>query len=146
MLDVRFPTAVQVMLSLALAEEEGAGLLNSAQLAEGAGTNATVIRRLLPLLSRAQLIEVVKGRDGGVRLARSVEEITLRDVYDATFGEEPLWHARANIPHRCIVSNNLCAFFDGVTREASDAIRESLATRTLAGSLAELRAAEAAKG
>ncbi|MGP4669551.1 Rrf2 family transcriptional regulator [Agrobacterium pusense] len=144
MRDVRFPTAVQVMLALTLAREEGVSQLNSAELAEGAATNAAVIRRMLPSLSAAGLIEVAKGREGGVQLARPPETISLADIYDAIFGDEPLWHARENIPHRCLVSNNVEAFFAGVTQDAEKAMRTQLSTRSLATCLIELRAAEAA--
>jgi hypothetical protein len=41
MIDVRFPTALQIMLSLALAQAESVELLSSAQLAEGVDSSPT---------------------------------------------------------------------------------------------------------
>lgn len=79
-----------------------------------------------------------------MRLGRPPETISLADIYDAILGEEPLWQARENIPHRCLVSNNLDVFFAGVTQDAEKAIRTQLSNRSLATCLRELRAAEAA--
>jgi Rrf2 family transcriptional repressor of oqxAB len=143
MIDVRFPTTLQLMLSLALAAQEGEVQLSSAQLAAGAGTSPTLVRRLLPQLARAGLVTGARGRDGGVRLARPAGEITLRAVYEATFSGEPMWKAREDVPHRCLVSNNICAFFSSLTREAEEAMLESLERRTLADSLNELRSLDA---
>ncbi|MBR0696116.1 Rrf2 family transcriptional regulator [Bradyrhizobium lablabi] len=131
-----------MMLSLALAQSEGDILLSSTQLAEGAGTNPTLVRRLLPLLSKAGLISVTKGREGGVRLARPAREVTLDTIYRAIVGDEPLWTARENVPHRCLVSNNISSFFGRLTREAEEALLLSLSRRDLAESLEELRRIE----
>jgi len=143
MLDLRFPTTLQMMLSLALAQREGNLLLNSAQLAEGAGTNASLVRRLLPLLSNAGLVAGTKGREGGVRLARPACDISLDAVYLAVLGDDPLWTARQNVPHRCLVSNNIADFFERLAHEAQAALIKSLAGRNLAESLNELQAIEA---
>lgn len=65
MIDVRFPTALQMMLSLALAQAEGVERLSSAQLAEGVDSNPTFVRRLLVPLIQAGLVHSTMGRDGG---------------------------------------------------------------------------------
>jgi len=143
MIDLRFPTTLQMMLSLALAQREGDLVLSSAQLAEGAGTNASLVRRLLPQLAKAGLVTGTKGREGGVRLARPACEISLDAVYLAVMGEDPLWAARHNVPHRCLVSNNMADFFERLTRDAQAALVASLARRNLADSLEELRVIEA---
>ena len=44
MTDIRFPTALQMMLSLALAEESGVQRLSSAQLGSSAGANPSLVR------------------------------------------------------------------------------------------------------
>lgn len=54
-----------------------------AEIACRMGTEPTLLRRVLAKLARAGLIETREGRDGGYRLMRSPETITLADVYSA---------------------------------------------------------------
>ncbi len=53
----------------------------SADIAEHAGTNPVVVRRVLGRLREAGLLTSEKGHAGGWRLARVPDEITLADVY-----------------------------------------------------------------
>lgn len=135
--DIRFPTVVQMMLSLALAHSGGIEALSSADLAEGANTNATVIRKLLPPLLEAGLVRVTRGREGGISLARDAAAITLADLHSAVFADEPLWHGRGEVPHRCLVTRNIGGFFAQVTAQATAALRESLGRQSLSDCLAE---------
>ena len=98
MIDVRFPTALQLMLNLALAHAEGVAQLSSTQLAGSLGTNPSLVRKLLRPLAIAGLVRSSFGRDGGIRLGRPAEAITLRDIYSAVLGEKSLWARRA-VPH-----------------------------------------------
>lgn len=53
----------------------------SADIADHAGTNPVVVRRVLGKLRDAGLLTSEKGHAGGWRLARAPQEITLADVY-----------------------------------------------------------------
>lgn len=53
----------------------------SADIADHAGTNPVVVRRVLGRLREAGLLTSEKGHAGGWRLARVPEAITLADVY-----------------------------------------------------------------
>ena len=53
----------------------------SADIAEHAGTNPVVVRRVLGKLREAGLLMSEKGHAGGWRLAREPGQITLADVY-----------------------------------------------------------------
>jgi len=53
----------------------------SADIAEHAGTNPVVVRRVLGRLREAGLLTSRKGHAGGWRLARSPQKITFADVY-----------------------------------------------------------------
>lgn len=138
MVDVRFASALQLMLMLALAEREGSGLLSSAQLADGLATNPSLIRKLLAQLAGAQLIETTMGARGGSRLARPAAAISLRDVYLAALGERGLFAARSGQPHSCVVTANIEAMFSELSRELEAATLTVLAGRTLAGELERL--------
>lgn len=138
MIDVRFPTALQMMLSLALAQAEGVERLSSTQLAEGVDSHPTFVRRLLVPLIQAGLIISAMGRDGGVSLSTDAAAITLGDIYKAVMGDKKLWTARSDIPHRCVVSSNVERFFRNLSDEVDESVLHLLGTRTLADALIEL--------
>jgi Rrf2 family transcriptional regulator, repressor of oqxAB len=138
MIDIRFPTALHLMLSLALAHAEGVAQLSSAQLANGLGANPSLVRKLLVPLANAGLVHATYGRDGGIRLGRSAKSITLREIYSAVIGEKSLWAPRA-VPHQCLVSSNVERYFVGLAAKADNAVLKTLEHKTLAGSLADLR-------
>jgi Rrf2 family transcriptional repressor of oqxAB len=139
MIDVRFPTALQMMLSLALAQAEGVERLSSAELAEGVDSNPTFVRRLLVPLMQAGLVRSTMGRDGGVSLSAAAAAITLGEIYKATMGGKGLWTGRSDIPHRCLVSCNVERFFGNLTDEVDESVLRLLSKRTLADALLELR-------
>ncbi|MBK5407818.1 Rrf2 family transcriptional regulator [Pseudomonas sp. TH34] len=139
MIDVRFPTALQMMLSLALAQAEGVERLSSAQLAVGVESNPTFVRRLLVPLIQAGLVHSTMGRDGGVSLGVDATAITLRDIYKVSMGGKKLWVGRSDIPHRCLVSCNVERFFGNLADEVDESVSRLLGGRTLADALQELR-------
>ena len=143
MIDVRFPTALQMMLSLALAQAEGVERLSSAELAEGVDSNPTFVRRLLVPLMQAGLVRSTMGRDGGVSLSADANAISLSEIYKATMGDKKLWTGRSDIPHRCLVSCNVEQFFGNLANEVDESVARLLAGRTLADALLELRALDA---
>ena len=145
MIDVRFPTALQMMLSLALAQAEGTERLSSAELAEGVDSNPTFVRRLLVPLIQAGLVRSTMGRDGGVSLGVDATAITLGEIYKATLGDKRLWTGRSDIPHRCVVTRNVERFFGNLTDEVDESVLHSLSRRTLADALLELHTLDAAR-
>lgn len=60
---------------------EPAQVRTSSDIAEHAGTNPVVVRRVLGRLRDAGLLSSEKGHAGGWRLARAPQDITLADVY-----------------------------------------------------------------
>jgi Rrf2 family transcriptional repressor of oqxAB len=143
MIDVRFPTALQMMLSLALAQAEGVERLTSAELAEGVDSNPTFVRRLLVPLIQAGLVRSTMGRDGGVSLSVDAAAITFSEIYKATMGDKRLWTGRSDIPHRCVVTRNVEGFFGNLADEVDESVVRLLGERTLADALLELRTLDA---
>ncbi|WP_433871585.1 RrF2 family transcriptional regulator [Saccharopolyspora sp. CA-218241] len=135
MLDIRFSSALQVMLLLATEEQR---VHSSAQLAEGLNTNPSLVRKLLAPLVRDGLVETTKGRGGGTRLARPAEEITLAEVYRCAVGDKPLWACRPEGEHVCLVTAHTTEFFADLTAEAERAVLDALGSRTLADGVREL--------
>lgn len=136
--DLRFPTALQIMLSLALAERESIPSLSSAQLAAGIGVNPSFVRKLVVPLVHDGLVLSLEGKNGGTRLGRPSAEITLRDIYCSVMGTKKLWIARPGVPHRCLVSSNVGRFFETLANDAEEAVLGLLGSHTLQQSLEEL--------
>lgn len=138
--DTRFPTALQMLLTLANAERNGFALMTSTQLAYGVGSTASLVRRLLVPLGRDGIVRSSLGTSGGVGLARAAERIVLSEIYRSVVGEKHLMVARPNVPHLCDVSSHVEAFFESLAADAEDAVVAMLGKRTLARSLDELLA------
>src|SRR4029077_12824678 len=102
----------------------------SRTLAEGLGTNASFVRKLLIPLTREGMIVVAIGKGGGLHLGRAAEQITLRDLYLAVMGDKRILVAREDIPSRCSISANINEFFTPVSglRQATSATDRRLGT------------------
>jgi Rrf2 family transcriptional repressor of oqxAB len=137
MIDLRFSTALQMVLSVALADKDGFRC-TSRTLAEGLGTNASFIRKLLIPLTREGMIVAAIGKGGGLHLGRSAGQITLRDLYLAVTEDKRILVAREDIPSRCRISANINEFFAEVATDAETAMLDALARRNVADSLADL--------
>jgi len=137
MIDLRFSTALQMVLSVALADKDGFRC-TSRTLAEGLGTNASFIRKLLIPLTREGMIVAAIGKGGGLHLGRSAGQITLRDLYLAVTEDKRILVAREDIPSRCRISANINEFFAEVATDAETAMLDALARRNVADSLTNL--------
>jgi Rrf2 family transcriptional repressor of oqxAB len=74
-----FYVAVQALVVLAETKDH----CPSTTMAQDLKAHAVFVRRVLAQLVRANLVQAREGRDGGYRLARSADHITLADVYQA---------------------------------------------------------------
>jgi len=137
MIDLRFSTALQMVLSVALADRDGFRC-TSRTLAEGLGTNASFIRKLLIPLTREGMIVASIGKGGGLHLGRAAEQITLRDLYLAMMEDKKILVAREDVAARCRISANINEFFAEVATDAETAMLDTLGRRNIADSLAEL--------
>ena len=118
MIDLRFPTALQIMLFLAVADSSPVRGMTSAQLAKGMGVQSSFIRRFLAPLSASGLILATQGKAGGVRLARPSEQIGLQEIYRAIIGDKKIWQARSGGPQSCLVSSHTKPFFEHLANDA----------------------------
>src|ERR1700720_3562207 len=145
MIDVRFPTALQIMLSLALADRNSVSPLSSPELEKIPAANPGFVRKLLVPLVQSKLLRSQMGKTGGVRLARPAAEITLRDIYGAVVADTKIWAPRTGIPRRCLVSSNVQGYFEELINDAREAILSLLGQRTLLEALTELEIRESTK-
>ncbi|WP_195819402.1 Rrf2 family transcriptional regulator [Roseobacter sp. MH60115] len=104
----------------------------SADIADHAGTNPVVVRRVLGRLREAGLLSSEKGHAGGWRLAKPAESITLADVYLAL--DERLVSGSENATEtlRCSVESSLqkrvAAVLDEVEESFVKRLRETSIT------------------
>jgi Rrf2 family transcriptional regulator, repressor of oqxAB len=83
-----FPVAVQALVRLAQSDSA----CSSSAMAPDLNSHAVFLRRVMAQLGRANLIEAREGRDGGYRLGRPPEQISLADIYHAVNAAEPTDH------------------------------------------------------
>jgi Rrf2 family protein len=75
--------AVRAGLELALA---GGGPLKREQIAQAQDIPTAFLQNILAELRHAEIVEAIRGRDGGFRLARPAAEITVADIIRAVSG------------------------------------------------------------
>ncbi|AUT66729.1 Rrf2 family transcriptional regulator [Paraburkholderia terrae] len=80
MFDLRFPTSLQIVLSVALAERDGLRCTTQV-LAAGLNINPSVIRSLLKPLREKLVIVETTGKVGGLSLGLPHDKSSLWDIY-----------------------------------------------------------------
>ena len=106
----------------------------SADIADHAGTNPVVVRRVLGKLREAGLLTSEKGHAGGWKLAVSGNDISLADVYLALDERLVSGASHDDEPSDCSVETGLQARVS----EVLDEIEESLVERLRETSIADV--------
>ena len=102
--DRSLTTAIHILAALA---HQYPKLMSSEDLAVGIKTNPGLIRRVILKLSEQGLVESVKGKGGGNRLAKTADKIELDEVYLA-MKDTPLFGSFDKEPFKaCPVSCNI---------------------------------------
>lgn len=139
MIDLRFPTTLFAMQLIADAAESGRETVSSTELAAKLDNNPTFVRALAAPLVREGLLTSVRGRSGGLGLARPASEITLGEIYRSAVAEKRIWDQRDEMPHVCEITTKACRYFEKLTDEIEDAVVTMLGDKTLSDSLTDLR-------
>ena len=103
----------------------------SSNIAEHAGTNPVVVRRVLGKLREAGLVMSEKGPSGGWRLARDPCQITLADIYLA-LGESLVAAEVPDDAPSCSIENALHRRIANIMNTLEQNLIECLATTTIA--------------
>ena len=85
MISTRGRYALRVMIDLA--EHKDAGYIPMKEIAQRQGLSLKYIERIVPALSKNNLVEGVHGKGGGYRLSRSPEEYSLGEILRLTEGD-----------------------------------------------------------
>ena len=133
----RFTIAVHILICIETFKNDYK--ITSDFLASSVNANAVVIRRLLQQLKKAGIINVKRG-SGGAEMARSPEEITLLDIYNAVecVEEGKLFHFHENPNPACPVGKNIHNILDDKLLRVQQAMERELASITLEDVMGDL--------
>jgi Rrf2 family protein len=123
-----FAMAVHVLALLARSPDG----YPSAYLASSVNTHAVSLRKVVARLVRAGLVDAKEGRDGGYRLARPANRITLADVYRVMRADGPLPPSPAEPNPLCEVGSGMQAALGEVALETEDRLLRDLERHTIA--------------
>ena len=96
-------------------------------LAGSVGANPVIVRNVMGSLKEAGIISISQGRSG-IALARSLDEITLYDVYEAVdcVADEGLFHFHENPNIECPVGRNIHAALDDKLGKVQKSMEDEL--------------------
>ena len=135
-MDTKFSVAVHVLILIS----ESPPPINSDQMAESVGTNASYVRKILALLKKAGIVDGHRGISGCTMLIPS-EQLTLLQIYQAVM-EQPKPHLldiHQNPSDVCIVGHHIRPVLSGMFAGVEDAFARSLASKTLADCISGIR-------
>lgn len=120
----RFAVATHIMAGLAVKDPQD--WINSTYLAHSVNTNPVVIRRILLDLQKAGLVETQAGKNGGARLAKDPEKISLHDIYSAV-EDGTIFAFNANDPNKkCSLSCKMKSLLEPIFQSADKAVEKEL--------------------
>ncbi len=134
----KFTAAVHILACIDIFD--GQMRVTSDFLSGSTGVNAVIVRNVLGQLRNAGIVETRQG-SGGAHLAKSLDEITLYDIYKAVdcIDEEGLFHFHENPNVECPVGRNIHKAMDGRLAAAQEALENKLKSTTLAEVVADTR-------
>jgi Rrf2 family iron-sulfur cluster assembly transcriptional regulator len=123
----------RVRAMLALARHRGEGLIRAQDVADAMDIPASYLPQLLARLVASGLAQSVAGRDGGYRLARPADQITLLEIIEEV--------EATSTASECVLRGGPCHWEDRCAfheywADAKTALTSSLRSRTLADLLA----------
>jgi Rrf2 family protein len=127
--NTQFAVATHIATLLADMPEEP---VNSEFMAGSIGTNAAHVRRLLGHLRRAGIVTSRSGPNGGWRLARAADDVTLADLWRAIYEEAPLLAMHNDTSPACPVGNRIKGTLGRVRSRLIDTVELELAGITVA--------------
>lgn len=114
--------------------EHKAVTLSSDELAENICTNPARVRKVLAKLKKAGFLVTKEGADGGYQLAKSGEEITLREVGEAMELCFVSTGWKSGDPEKpCLVASGMAGIMDGIYTDLNERCKERLSEITIGG-------------
>lgn len=127
----RFTIAVHILTCINTFE--GDYKITSDFLASSVNVNPVIIRKTLSQLKANKIVNVQRG-SGGTSIAKSLEEISLLDIYNAVECVEngELFHFHENPNNECPVGRNIHNVLDSRLEQVQKALEKELEKITLA--------------
>ncbi|CAM3675641.1 Rrf2 family transcriptional regulator [Paenibacillus lactis] len=123
-----FSLAVQALVAL----ERHSGKCSSGDLASYLHLESTLIRRILKTLAQENLIESREGRDGGYRLKKDAQQITLAEVYTALQVHSSLSDSMLDATAGHCFADQIKESFSDILSEIEENTLSVLRSRTIA--------------
>ncbi len=128
MIRVRSRTNYAVRILLAVARHNSGEFIPGARLQAETNVPRAFFRRIVAQLANLELLETVSGPRGGIRLARPMEQITLREVVEGLEGHIVI--------SECLTGHDGCPFGEDCPsrvwwQRAQDAMLAQLEAATL---------------
>ena len=135
-MDTKFSVAVHVLILIS----ESPAPMNSNQMAESVGTNASYIRKILALLKKAKIVDSHRGISG-YSLPVAPHQLTLLRIYQAVTDEREihLLDIHQNPNDQCIVGHHIKPVLTDMFADIEADFARSLAGKTLADCIADIR-------
>ncbi|PYI51001.1 Rrf2 family transcriptional regulator [Paenibacillus flagellatus] len=95
-------------------------------------SEATQLRRVLAKLVRENILETKEGRDGGYRLKKPANTVTLAEVYTALRMEEPICGGLMDTAGDHPLGDKMNAVFADLTTEIDRSVLDVLSRYTIA--------------
>jgi Rrf2 family transcriptional regulator, nitric oxide-sensitive transcriptional repressor len=118
---------LRVLMYLAL---DRTRLATIPEIATAYGISENHLTKVVHQLARAGIVESVRGKGGGIRLARAPEKIRLGEIVRASEGNAPIVECLSGDPQACRITSS-CRL-KGILVSAFEALYDSLDEHTLA--------------
>ena len=135
-MDTKFSVAIHVLILVS----ESPVPINSDQMAESVGTNASYIRKILALLKKAEIVDGHRGISG-YSLTVAPHQLTLLRIYQAVTDEREihLLDIHQNPNDQCIVGHHIKPVLNDMFADIEADFARSLAGKTLADCILDIR-------
>ncbi|WP_294245812.1 Rrf2 family transcriptional regulator [uncultured Chryseobacterium sp.] len=126
--NTRFATAVHIMTLLAGSPQDW---LTSEWMAGSININPVMVRKELSVLREAGLVISRQGKEGGSRLSRTAEAITISEIYAAVKNAEVLGKKNSNPNPACPVGKDINEHLNTLFSETDQLVIQFLGDKSL---------------
>ena len=126
--NTRFATAIHIMTILGSKPEEWQ---TSDWLAGSINVNPVIVRKEISVLREAGLVESRKGKDGGCKVAKNTNDISISDIYRAVKNSEILGRKNQNPNPKCEIGKEINQNLDILFSETDDLVVSFLKNKSL---------------
>lgn len=112
--------------------------VRSKDMAESIQTNPALVRKLLGLLKKAELVDSTPGPSKTI-LTRETKDITLYDIYLAVEDAQALFKIHENTSQACPVGRNIQSVMLGYTKKVEKVVSDEMKKITLADVIRDIK-------